>query len=150
MSAKTRARLALQLTTSLDPDAALAAVKTAAAKVKGGGTSLLTSGLQNIGAQVNIEREKPGRLTLSITSGKRLVELCTFSAVATAKDGATSLRVGGLETYRTNQPRLLYLIPVGPKSIAGMAPYKRFLEEVTAALARADPTSTGSISSPDN
>lgn len=82
VSAQTRASLSLTGSTRLDPATVLATVKTAAAGVKGGGASLLTTGLQNLGAQVNVENERDSHLALSVTSGKRLVELCTFSAVA--------------------------------------------------------------------
>lgn len=105
----------------------LALVKAATGEAKGGGASLLTSGLTNAGAQVHVEQEKPERLSMSTTSGKRLVELCTFSATARQNGGKTELTVGGLETYKTKQETLLYLIPLGPKAIHGFSLYKRFL-----------------------
>lgn len=138
MSAKSRARVRLEATTMMIPEHALHAVKIAAGRVKGGGASLLTTGLQNIGAQVNIEHESPGQIALSITSGRRILELCTFSAVASNGNGCTILRVGGLDTYKTTQSTFLGFIPVGPKAIAGYAPYKRFLEEVSAELRAVD------------
>jgi hypothetical protein len=139
MSAQTRAQLHLIATTMVNADDTLEQVKLAAGQVKGGGASLLTTGIQNIGAQVNVERETAGRLVLSITSGRRLVELCTFSAVAGADGGVTRLKVGGLETYKTTQSTVIGFIPAGPKMIAGYAPYKRFLEQVAVALRAADP-----------
>jgi hypothetical protein len=117
--------------------------------VKGGGASLLTTGVQNLGAQAHVEQERPDGLALSITSGKRLVELCTFSASVEASNGYTSLRVGGLETYKTSQSRLFYLIPTGPKSIAGFSPYKRFLDSVAAELRVEDSAADISIGVPD-
>ncbi len=96
--AKTRAQLALHATTRLHQKKTLDLVRVAVGAVRGGGTSLLTSGLQNIGAQVHVERASDSALALSITSGKRLIELCTFSAhVTNGSDGMTLLRVGGLE-----------------------------------------------------
>lgn len=139
MNVKTRAGLTLTATTHLDVPASLHAVKAAAGRVKGGGTSLLTTGLQNLGAQIQVERETPSALTLSLTSGRRLVELCTFTAVAAQAGDVTTLRVGGLQTYRTTQSTVLGFIPVGPKMIAGMAPYKKFLAELDDELRRADP-----------
>lgn len=144
MSAKTRAQLRLDATISTNADDTLKLVKVAAARVKGGGASLLTTGLQNAGAQVNVEEESANRLGMSITSGRRIVELCTFTAVATTRGGTTSLRVGGLDTYKTTQSTYLF-IPIGPKMIAGYAPYKKFLQEVEAELRAADPAATISI-----
>ena len=150
LSSKARARVRLAATTVLPPSDALNAVHQAAGSVKGGGASLLTSGLQNIGAQVNVERKSPDRLALSITSGKRLFELCTFSAqvAGPGSDGKTRLRVGGLETYKTNQTRLYMVIPIGPKEIAGYDPYMRFLNAVASVLNERDPSAQVSIETP--
>jgi hypothetical protein len=134
VTAAARAKTTLRATTTLEPAAALAVVKRAAGAVKGGGASLLTSGVVNLGAEVHIEREQPDGLALSITSGKRLVELCTFSASVEVDDGHTCLRVGGLQTYKTSQPRMFGFIPSGPKSILGFSPYKRFLDQLGAEL----------------
>lgn len=149
ITAKTRSQLALRATTKISAKDALDLVRAGAGEVRGGGASLLTSGVQNLGAQVHIEVESGNRLGLSITSGKRLVELCTFSADAVENgEGVTTLRVGGLETYRTTQPTYLF-IPVGPKAIAGYDPYKRFLNHIANALAVADPRATVSVHTPE-
>ena len=147
MSARARATLRLTATSgTLSPPDALDTVATAAARVKGGGASLLTTGLQNLGAQVNVEQRQPGRLALSITSGRRIVELCTFAATAATDDsGQTTVTVGGLDTYRTTQSTALGFIPVGPKMIAGMAPYKRLLEEIERRLRAADAEARATI-----
>jgi hypothetical protein len=148
VTAKTRSRTALRATTTLKPAEALAVVKQAATQAKGGGMSLMTSGVVNAGAQVHIEQESPDRLALSITSGKRLVELCTFSAVAHAGGRKTTLTVGGLATYKTSQSRMLGIIPMGPASIPGFSLYKRFLDAVEAQLLAADPEATVSVAVP--
>lgn len=148
VTAKARSQTALHATTSLEPEAVLALVKQATGAVKGGGASLLTSGVQNLGAETHVEQESPTGLRLSITSGKRLMELCTFSAAVQAEDGQTRLRIGGLETYKTSQPRLFYVIPSGPKSIAGFSPYKRLLEQVATQLRATDSTATVSVGVP--
>jgi hypothetical protein len=148
VTAKSRSQTALRATTKLEPGEVLALLKRAADVVKGGGASLLTTGVQNLGAEVHIEQERPDGLRISITSGMRVVELCTFSAIVTAENGQTSLTVGGLETYKTSQPRLFYLIPVGPKSIAGFSPYKRFLDQVATELQTTDSAATVSIGTP--
>ena len=150
LTAKSRAQLRLEAITTLPPTSALGAVKEATKAVKGGGTSLLTSGLQNLGAQVHVEREGPERLDLSINSGKRIVELCTFSARVSGprEDGKVLVHVGGLATYKTSQSRLFGLIPTGPKSIAGMAPYKQFLDAVGQRIRSEDPSAEVTISVP--
>jgi hypothetical protein len=149
IAAKTRAQLSLHARTALPAEKALALVRAATNEVRGGGARLLTSGMQNIGAQVHVEMASDTRLGLSITSGKRLIELCTFSAeAAPGDDGLTDLRVGGLESYRTNQPTYMF-IPVGPKSIAGYDLYKRFLAHIANALANADARASVSVQTPD-
>jgi hypothetical protein len=138
ITAKARSQTTLHATTCLEPQAVLALVKQATGAVKGGGASLLTSGVQNLGAEAHVEQEAPGGLRLSITSGKRLVELCTFSAAVKTENEHTVLRIGGLETYKTSQSRLFYVIPIGPKSIVGFSPYKRFLDRVAVELRTKD------------
>lgn len=144
MGVKKRASLALTAQTTLDPAKVHSMVKEAAGQVKGGGTSLLTTGWVNIGAQVNIEREATGSIDLSITSGKRLLELCTFPAKISRDGGLTQLRVGGLETYKHHQ-QSIFFIPVTPKMIEGMAPYKQFLANLGALLQAGDPAAQVTI-----
>jgi hypothetical protein len=144
LTAKSRAQVALNATTTLEPAAVLAVVKQATSGVKGGGLSLLTSGIANVGAQVHVEREEPERLALSITSGKRIVELCTFSAQVSANGGRTRLRVGGLESYKTSQSAF----PPGPKSIMGYDLYRRFLDAVAAGLRASDGSAEVTIAGP--
>ncbi|SDH31341.1 hypothetical protein [Pseudonocardia oroxyli] len=145
MSAQDRARLHLTATTTANGEDVLKHVKMAASRVKGGGASLLTTGAQNIGAQVNVEKETAEGLSLSITSGRRLVELCTFDAVVTSTERGARLTVGGLQTYKTTQSTVMGFIPVGPKAIAGYAPYKRLLDEVAAELRSIDPSAEVTI-----
>ena len=145
MSAAERASLALRGRVGLGPERVGEIIRQSCSQVKGGGASLLTTGAQNIGAQINIERDAENLLELSITSGKRIVELCTFTARFTAGGEATSVIIGGLDTYKTTQSLLLGFIPVGPKMIAGMAPYKRFLAVVKDGLLQADPVATVTI-----
>lgn len=141
ITAKQRSRTALRGDTALRGPDVLTLIKTAASGVKGGGASLLTTGVRNIGAQLNLESESPTTLHLSLSSGKRLVDLCSFTAVV-GSDGAgrTTVRVGGLDAYRTQQQKYLYFIPVGPKQILGMAPYKHFLQLAAELISEADPS----------
>lgn len=148
ITAKSRASLRLSCVTSLSPTEALECVRRATGDVRGGGASVLTSGVKNLGAQVHVERESPSGLGLSITSGKRIIELCTFAARTAEKEGTTHLVVGGLATYKTTQEKLFYLIPIGPKAIAGISPYKRFLDAVAEQLVTKDPSAQIDISVP--
>ncbi len=146
VTAKSRASTSLDGDTALEPKQVIDLIREVAGSVKGGGASLLTTGFANAGAQVNVVRASGTSLRMSLTSGKQLVELCTFSATARANgDGRTVLRVGGLETYRTQQEKLLFLVPVGPKQIYGMAPYKKFLAAIQSALQAKDPSASVAI-----
>ncbi len=149
ITAKQRAMTALHAITSLSHADAITAIKRAAGAVKGGGASLLTTGVANIGAQVNIMREQNNTLKFSLTSGKQLVELCTFTAEVKDDGGKRTVRVGGLDTYKTQQRKLWFLIPVGPKQIYGMAPYKKFLDAVAAELTTSDPNASITIAQPE-
>ncbi len=148
ITAKSRAQVALRATTRLDAATALGLVKQATGSVKGGGKSLLTSGIANLGAGIHVEAEKPDHLALSITSGKRVVELCTFSASVSTLDGQTTIRVGGLERYKTSQPRVAGFIPSGPKSILGYDPYRRYLDAVKQEVLSKDPSAEVTIAEP--
>lgn len=145
VTAKQRASLALKGETGLSPEAVCAAVKEVAAAVHGGGKSLLTTGVANVGAQVHVVSESDGQLRFAITSGKKLVKLCTFSAAARRHGDRTQVTVGGVDSYRTQQSKLLMFIPVGPKQIYGMDPYKRFLTAVNEHIASIDPSASLSI-----
>jgi hypothetical protein len=140
ITAKQRATTALRGTTTLAPEAVIEAIYEAIKSVKGGGKSLLTTGIANLGAQVNVHHSSPTSLRLSLSSGKRLVQLGSFSAMATTdSSGRTAVRIGGLESYRTQQQKLFYLIPIGPKQIYGMDPYKRFLNAAMNGIVAIDP-----------
>jgi hypothetical protein len=148
ITAKSRASLRLSCTTSLSPNDTLECVRRATDDVHGGGSSLLTSGVRNIGAQIHVEEYTTTGLGLSITSGKRLLELCTFNAHVQETEGRTRLLVGGLATYKTTQEKLFFFIPIGPKAIAGISPYKRFLDAVSAQLTAKDGNAAIDISVP--
>lgn len=151
ITAKSRVQLRLTATTALLPSEVLDVVRQAAASVKtGSGMNALNFSVLNMRAQVNIERELPDRLALSITSFDRRVELCTFSArvLGSGTDGKTRLQVGGLETYKTTQQKLFYFIPVAPKSIWGYPLYKYFLDVVASVLSQRDPSAQISVETP--
>jgi hypothetical protein len=149
-TAKDRSTTALRGTTQLPPNQVLEIVKHATTELEGGGMHLLTTGIINVGAQVNVVSESDSGLVMSLTSGRRLVELCTFSARAsTVGDGLTRVLVGGLETYRTQQDKMLIFIPVGPKHIDGLNPYKRFLRVVADKIRLADPAASVVVAQPE-
>lgn len=151
ITTKARVQLRLVATTALSPSDALSVVRQAIGDTKkGGGVNVLNFSVLNMSAQVNIAREFPNRLALSITSLDRHVELCTFSARVTEQDanGKTRLQIGGLETYKTTQQRALVFIPVAPASIWGYPLYKHFLDVVAAALSQHDPSASVSVAIP--
>lgn len=146
-----KAQLCLVATTALSPSDALDVVRQAAASLKkGSGVNALNFSVLNLGAQINVLRESPNRLVLSITSYDQRFELCTFSARVTGpdSDGKIRLQVGGLETYKTTQQKIFVFIPVAPKSIWGYPTYKSFLDVVVSALSQSDPSAQVSIGTP--
>ena len=132
ITAKARAQTALRATTSLEPAEALAAVKEAASRVHGSTPEPLTTGLMEVGGQVQVEEEAAGRLGLSITGGKRMFELCTLSAGAGARTAAPSS--GRRSRAVQDQPAANPADPVSPKKIIGFGTYKAFLDELAAEL----------------
>ncbi|HVB72449.1 MAG TPA: hypothetical protein VNE38_02740 [Ktedonobacteraceae bacterium] len=151
ITAKSKVQLRLAATTVLSRSDALDVVRQAAATVKkGGGVNALNFNVLNLKAQVNVERESPDRLALSITSFDRRVELCTFSARVSGSDsdGKARLQVGGLETYKTTQQKIFFFIPVAPKSIWGYPLYKYFLDVVASTLSQRDPSAQISVETP--
>lgn len=150
ITAKARSTVRITGTTQLSPEQVLEIVREGASTTKGGGASLLTTGIWNIGAQIVVARADDSSLTMALTSGRNLVELCTFSArVNREATGRTGVLVGGLETYKTQQQKLYYVIPVGPKQIPGMSPYKRFLDSVHRRILESDPTADVQIAQAD-
>jgi hypothetical protein len=73
---------------------------------------------------------------------------CFTAEAGTGDDSRTSVRVGGLEQYKTNQSAFLGFIPIGPKRISGYRTYSHFLDEVAAELRRADPSASVAVSMP--
>jgi hypothetical protein len=137
-----RASFMLEAESSLSTEALIQIVKDAAGEVKGGGKGLLSAGITALGATVSVGRETPNSVSLSINSTKKLSgdSLCTFTASVAALSGSSTQRltVGGLDKYNIKQDKLLYFIPVGPKLIPGMDPYKRFLEAIATKIKGAD------------
>jgi hypothetical protein len=140
LTAKNRASLHLEGTTAVPKELVMDLLEVTASTVKGGGASLLTSGVLNIGAHINIVDSNDGGFEFAMNSGKDMVELCTFGAkISTNADGKTVMRIGGLDTYKTVQSKMYGFIPAGPKMIHGMDPYKRYLNAILEELTSKDP-----------
>ena len=95
-----------------------------------------------------MDSEGNNRLQLTITSGRRLID----SALSPQRRGpptTTPSSARRLEWYRSNQLHMFYVIPTGPKSIAGMEPYKRFLEAIRQGLLEEDPSALVTVATPD-
>jgi hypothetical protein len=143
ITARRRSTTALRSTTQLPPHEVLGIVKIAAVEVNEGGKPSHAAGIIDAGVRLNVVRESDTGLLMSVTSGRKWVELCTFSAkVNVIDDGRTRVQIGGLETYTTQQRRILIFLPAGPKQIGGMDPYKRFLRSVAGKVRDADPTAS--------
>jgi hypothetical protein len=140
ITVKQRASLHLEGTTSIDRAVLMNLIEATAGTVTGGGASLLTTGLWNIGAHINIADRTDDSFEFAMNSGKNLVELCTFGAMVYTDDsGMTVLRIGGLDTYTTSQNKMYGFIPAGPKMIHGMDPYKRYLKAISEEINNKDP-----------
>lgn len=143
ISAADRASLCLSGTTAMTPEQVFETLTQATTTVKGIGkaSDLAFATLSSIGAHVDIMQRTSTEMKLAMNSGKNLIELCTFRArVASDGSGRTRVTVGGLDTYKTSQEKLMYFIPVGPKYIKGMAQYKNFLNGLSGLLTAKDST----------
>ena len=59
-----------------------------------------------------------------------------------------NIQIGGLETYKTTQQKMLIFIPVAPKTIWGYPLYRYFLDVVASALSQSDPSAQVSVETP--
>jgi hypothetical protein len=149
ITAKARSLTALTATVALNPAEALEIVKQAAEQVKEPGFGRADGKFIKTEVRVRIQEEHPDWLALMIGSERTTKPATTFSAVAEAADGGTSLRVGGLEKYRIFQTKFLGLIPSGPASITHFHLYRRFLKEVASRLEAGDPAAVVSVGVPE-
>jgi hypothetical protein len=149
-----RAKTAVWARLAIGPADALDLVRSAASTVKGGGASLLTTGIRNLGAQIVVESASDQELNMCVQSAQGLVDLCRFAVEARRHGERTVLRVGGLSSYGTTGTRLKILgipvAPLSPKGIHGFDPYRRFLDEVAVLLQRADPSAEVVISTAES
>ncbi|MDR2254105.1 MAG: hypothetical protein LBD97_09690 [Bifidobacteriaceae bacterium] len=142
------ASLRLKGITALGVEETAELLKNTADDAKGGASSS-TSGATKKKTKVRVVWSQGGTLEFAIDSGRDLFSLCTFSADAVATPAGTEVRVGGLETYRTEQETVLGLIRVGPETITGLAPYRRFLEACAQAIKARDASARLVIEQPE-
>ncbi len=126
--------LAMVATTKLD-DSAIAELAAQAADAAR--TSL---GWKTAWATVQIDQVKPGALSLSVRGpgGSPVQLVFVLEAAPDAADGLTTLCTR-ITSYRTIQDTLYGIIPAGPKRMAGLPNYQKFLTTFCASLRAADP-----------
>ncbi len=129
--------------TSLPAPEAASLVRELCAAVRGGGASILTTGIADIGANLVVDGDGTS-FRVAIQSGGLLKGFprCRFPVVARTFANGTELEVGGLEQYRTHQMKVLHVVPVTPKRIEGFDPYRRFLDALAAELLARDPSAS--------
>ena len=71
-----------------------------------------------------------------------------FRVHAEASAGATRLRVGGFDRYRTSRQYVAGFIPVGPATVQGFRAYKIFLAALAQELHRLDPGARTVVGTP--
>jgi len=146
LGSKHRAGIGLRAQTVLAPDDVADLVRELCVEVKGGGKSLLTTGVWNVGA--NLVVQGGGRsYMVSIQSGGILKgnELCRFPVKVLERATGCELVIGGLAKYRTHQLKVFYVAPISPKRIEGFDPYRRFLDVVAAELLARDASAAATI-----
>lgn len=66
------------------------------------------------------------------------VKILRFVVLASEADGTNEVHSRIVE-FRTSQSKLLYFIPIGPKTLLGYKPYKNFMELYAKAILKLDP-----------
>lgn len=91
-------------------------------------------------ATVRIDQVKPGALSLSVRGpGGSPVQLSfVLEAATTDEEGLRALRIR-ITSYRTIQDTMYGIIPAGPRRMAGLPNYQKFLTAFCASLRAADP-----------
>jgi hypothetical protein len=128
------AGLAMVATTKLD-DPAIAEL---AAQAAAAARTIL--GWKTTAASVQIDQVKPGALSLSVRGpgGSPVQLVFALEAAPHAEDGLTALHTR-ITSYRTIQDIRYGIIPAGPRRMAGLLNYQKFLAAFCASLRAADP-----------
>jgi hypothetical protein len=126
--------LAMAATTKLDNPA----IAELAAQAAGAARTSLS--WQTIWATVRIDQVRPRALSLSVRGpGGSPVQLAfVLEATTCREDGLTALRTR-ITSYRTAQDTIYGIIPAGPKRMAGLPNYQKFLTAFCTSLRAADP-----------
>lgn len=150
ITAAARSQTALNASTSLSPDEVLAIVKQAGEDVKGSGFGRRNGKFVKSEVRPRVIEDHVSWLRIDIGSGwESATPWTVFTAVADKhQDGLTTLKVGGLEKYKTLQSKIFGLIPSRPASIINFGLYKRYLGAIEARLRQADPQATITIGTP--
>jgi hypothetical protein len=98
-------------------------------------------------SSVRLEKTEPGRLVFSVRGPGGLVEQMGFVLEAATESGGTSLR-STITHYKQSQSTFAGIIPTGPKKMLGLAAYRKWIQEFSAALHAADPGTHVDVSGP--
>ncbi|MEV0252038.1 hypothetical protein AB0H76_36015 [Nocardia sp. NPDC050712] len=86
---------------------------------------------------VRFEGADRGRTNFSVRTMAGFYELMTFHVTIADTSGGSSGR-SHIDTYKTTQQTYMF-IPLSPKSMNGYSVYRKFMNEVRAAVLREDP-----------
>src|SRR6266550_614859 len=93
---------------------------------------------------VRFEGASPGRTNFSIRALGNRLELMTFH-VAIQDRASGSSATTRIDTYKTSQQKYFGLIPVGPKRMAAYQTYRRFMENLVAAVQAQEPAAQATL-----
>jgi hypothetical protein len=126
--------LAMVATTKLGDDAIAELAAQAAHAARTG------PGWKTTGATVRIDHVNPGGLSLSVRGlGGSPAQLAfVLEAATNGEDGLTALRTR-ITSYRTICDTIYGIIPTGPRRMAGLPNYQKFLTAFCGSLRAADP-----------
>ena len=134
MRAEDQARLRLRATTTLDAEQIEQAIRAASDELKG--------------ERMIVEKHDAKTLKLIWLQALTKKKVWTITATTESSSAGSTLTVGGLTYYRTQQNKLLIFIPFGPKRILGYDTYKRVLHLIEVQLLNGDPKAAVDTSVP--
>jgi hypothetical protein len=98
-------------------------------------------------SSVRLEKTQPGFLVFSVRGPGGLVEQLEFALEAVAESGTTKLR-STITHYKQSQSSFAGIIPMGPKKMLGLAAYRKWIQNFSAALRGADPGTQIDVNGP--
>jgi hypothetical protein len=96
---------------------------------------------------VRLERAEPGRLVFSVRGPGGLVEQMVF-ALEAATDGSSTKVQSSVTRYKQSQSTFAGFIPMGQKKMLGLASYRKWIANLSAALRSADPRAHIDVNGP--